>query len=233
MKRSTILLALWYAGAVVVFIVGLFSRGTSHDFFDVATKSSEFAVLAAGLFSVLLVRDQLVAQEEQLQENHQQMVDDHQWKTIVSYHELFGQGIPNEDTRKAMYDLAVANDFIDCFDDLGKPMPANALQACINTSEMRQITRPYLDDFEKFCGAVNAGIVNEDYARSLQGTRVVRNFTVFKELIRHFQIANSRAYVELEKLAMKWDEQRKNEEKSARDHTGIGPGTGTRIRNPR
>lgn len=232
MKKSTVALTVWYAVAVLVFVSGIFSLDSKHNFFDIASKSAEFAVLAAGLFSVLLVRDQLVAQEKQLQENHQQMVDDHHWKTIVSYHELFRDGVPSESIRKPMYDFAVQKGFIKCFDDLGDPMPAKVLAECISDTDARQIIRPYLDEFEKFCGAVNAGIVNENYALSLQGTRVIRNFTVFKGLIKHFQRANGLAYVELEKLATKWAIQRRIEEQSRRNEAGVGPGTNTRIRDP-
>ncbi|KRB42624.1 hypothetical protein ASD82_08175 [Rhodanobacter sp. Root179] len=185
------------------------------------------------MFSVLLIRDQLIAQKKQLEDNHQQMVDDHKWKTIVSYHQLFSGGVPDENIRKPMYDLATQCDFIDCFDDLGAKMPTAVFDKCVKESELRQVIRPYLDEFEKFCGAVNSGIVNEVYALSLQGTRIIRNYTVFEDLIKHFQRGNGLAYVELEKLATKWAMKRRVDHEANVFALGVGSGTDTKIRSPK
>jgi hypothetical protein len=79
---------------------------------------------------------------------------------------------------------------------------------------------------------VNAGIVNEAYALYLQGTRVIRNYTVFEDLIKHFQRGNGLAYVELEKLATKWAMKRRIDDHARRSSLGVGAGTETRIVGP-
>lgn len=225
-------IAPWFILAALCFAAGAWTKGSEHDYYEVLSKAAELLVLGAGLFSVLLVRDQLRAQEQQLKENHQQLMEDHKWKTIVSYHQLFAHGIPVEPLRKGVYDMATDMKFIGCFDDLGKPMPEDIFQECLKDSNMIQHIRPYLDAFEEFSGAVNAGIVNESYAMSLQYTRVVRNFTVFERLIRHFQQCNGRAYKEFEKLSTKWSLMRRAEEASHLQNFGVGADKSTRVAAP-
>jgi hypothetical protein len=224
---------MWYAGAALLFVAGVLLRSKNHQFYEIASKAAELIVLAAGLFSVLLVREQLIAQEEQLNENHQQMVADHKWKTYISYHQLFGGGVPPESVHKPMYALATEHNFIQNFDEMGQEMPEAALRGCIDDIGMRQVIRPYLDEFETFSAAVNAGIVDEEYARTLEGSRVIRNFTVFRALIKHLQRGHPMAYVELEKLANKWAERKAREEDDKRSHSGAGSGTHTRIEGPK
>jgi hypothetical protein len=222
-----------YGLAAALFVGGVIAKHLGYNYYEETTKAAEMLVLGSGLFSVFLVRNQLIAQEKQLQANFQQQMDDHRWKTFVSYHELFADGIPCESMREKMYGFAKSHGFIEAFDDMGTCMPEKALQQCIADSDSRQIVRPYLDEFEKFCGAINSQIVNEEYARSLQGTRVIRNYAVFEPLIKHFQKGNPMAYVELEKVAMKWSMQRRVEEQAARQGMGVGTGTNTVINGPK
>jgi hypothetical protein len=220
-------------GAALLFLVGVLLKGRHPQIYEVTTKATELIVLAAGLFSVLLVREQLIAQEEQMSENHKQLLADHQWKTYVSYHQLFSEGAVSEAVRQPMYDFATEHGFINCFDDLGTPMNRNALELCINETAAWGIVRPYLDGFERFCAAVNGGIIDDAYAMGIEGTRVIRNYTVFEHLIKHIQTSNSRAYLELDKLAQKWAMLRRVKTLERKQHEGIGPGTDTRIECPR
>lgn len=226
-------IVLWYVLAGFVFLLGVILREAHHAVYEVTTKTAELIVLAAGLFSVLLVREQLIAQEKQMNENHSQLLADHKWKTFVSYHQLFHGGIPCEEKRIKMYTFATDNKFIKCFDDLGTPMPTEALDKCINETAAWDVVRPYLDEFERFCAAVNAGIIDESYALSVEGTRVIRNFTVFEHLIKHLQHPNGRAYVEIEKIAQKWAMMRRLENEEWKQQIGVGTGTGTRIDGPK
>ena len=43
--------------------------------------------------------------------------------------------------------------------------------------------REYLNDFEEFCGAIRAGVVNENYARELEGDRTINAYFAFVEFI--------------------------------------------------
>lgn len=236
-KRHGLLKTLGVAFFAVVFVVallfaaGVYFRG-SQDAYSIFIKAAELVVLTAGLASLSLLRRQLQAQRVQLQKQQQQMELDHQWRTYLSYHELF-PSIPPDDIRNEMYDLAKKLNFDDYFDDFGKPMPKDALEAIVGSCDYRRIVRAYLDEFEKFCGAIRAGIVDNGYAYSLQNTRVIRNFTVFQALIKQWQTGNLMAYSELEKVALAWSVQRSAADDSYRSQFGVGSGSTPRISLPR
>jgi len=219
--------------AAALFVGGIVCRHYNVSLaYETATKAAELIILSGGFISILLVRNQLSAQERQLRENRAQMISDHRWKTFISYHQLFPDSFPPAPLRASMYTFAKDHGFRDHFDAYGKAMPEDALKKCINDSEMWEIFRPYLDCFERFCGAVNAGMIDEAYAMTLERTRVIRNFTVFEELIKHLQKDHPNAYVELTKLASKWAMQLRLEIFEAQSQLGAGAGTKTRIDSP-
>lgn len=228
---------------ITILIATLFSAAIYHrngqDTYSILVKAAELVILTAGLASLSLLRKQLEAQrvqlrrqEEQMRKQQEQMRHDHQWRTYLTYHELF-PSIPPDDIRNKMYDLARELKFDHHFDNFGKPMPEEALKAIVESCDHRRIVRAYLDEFEKFCGAIRAGIVDDNYAYSLQNTRVIRNFTVFHALIKRWQAGNLMAYTELEKVATAWSLQRASADQSYRDQFGVGSGSTPRIRLPR
>lgn len=175
-------------------------------------KAAELFVWAAGLLSVLLIRRQLHAQEiileahrVQQEQEFEQLQADHEWKCYAFYHQHFPE-IPPEVVRRPVYQLAAApnHSFIDCFQDRGTPMPPAVLAALRGTEAEWDHIRPYLDCFEMFCGAINAKLVHEDYAFSLQATRVIRNYTVFEPLIDEYKKQSPSAYCEFYKVAYRW-----------------------------
>lgn len=199
------------AAAVFAFIA--FGAGVYFKDYQIALfKGAELFVWAAGLMSVLLVRRQLHAQEvildahrQQQEESFEQLQRDHSWRCYAFYHQHFSD-IPSAALRKGVYELADAADtrFIDCFLERGRPMPSAVLDKIRGTPSEWDFIRPYLDGFETFCGAINAKLVDEDYAFSLQATRVIRNYTVFEPLIDEYKRATPSAYCEFYKVAYRW-----------------------------
>jgi hypothetical protein len=88
----------------------------------------------------------------------------------------------------------------------------------------------YLNDWEDLCGAISVGIVDEDYARSMEGGRLIDTFFGFRQVIDGFREEHKRAqlalgaqnaampfahvpYTEMQDVAMRWHEIRHNEKK--------------------
>lgn len=220
-----------YCAAAALFTYGVLTSPASTHF-DWASKAAELLLLGAGLYSLLLIRNQMIAQERQLAANHAQLVDDHRWRTHITYHEHFAK-VPADDIGAKMYELASVDlDCIDHFDDLGKPVSDVVCQRIVTDPKCWGIVRPYLDYFEGFCGAVNAGIVDEDYAFSLQATRIIRNFTVFEQLIKHYQKCNGTAYIELQKVATRWSIRASVARAARQEAIGIGAGSTAKLQGP-
>lgn len=226
--------ARFIAGAVVAafacYAVGVWKA----DYQAAAFKGSELLVWGAGLFSVLLIRRQLHAQEVQQRDNEHQRIqllkqqaEDHRWRTYAFYHEHFSD-VPPDSCLQAVYQIAQDHGFIGCFQNRGQPLPANVLQRIVDEKDLWEKVRPYLDHFEVFCGAINANLVNEEYAYSLQATRVVRNYTVFRSFIEHDQRGAPSAYVELVKVARRWRDRMDQTDRDNQSRLGIGGLNGAR-----
>ncbi|GEM_PF-3883998 len=194
-------------------------------------KGAELLMYSAGLFSILLVRRQLWAQEQQNGRSLQQMIDDHKWKTYCSYHQHF-LSVPPEEIRSKAYAKAEEMGFLGNFDGRGTPFSEEVKQRILGETEAWKIFRSYLDYFEEFCAAINAGLVDNGYAFSIQGTRVVRNFTVFERLIRHYQDETPTAYVEMAKVALPWKLQQSVNEAGNVPQIGIGNNGTSKLTGP-
>lgn len=214
--------AAWIIAAVMLLCVIAYCIGVHYSSVQAeAFKAAELLVWGAGLFSVLLIRKQLWEQEQQAGDTFRQLVEDHKWRTYAFYHEHF-KSVPDEPTRGTVYKIAEDLNFVDHFNDRGRPVPTTALSAINADPEKWKFVRSYLDAFEEFCGAVNAKLVDEDYAYSLQATRVIRNYTVFQQLILQYQQGAPTAYVELSKVAIRWGMRMNVNEASAVASIGIG-----------
>ena len=195
--------------AFLSFVVGGF---VLHKYQVALFKAAELFVWAAGLISILLVRKQLRAQEvileahrQQQEQAFEQLLADHKWKCYAFYHQHFSE-VPSEDLRRQVYNLAQTGQhpFVDCFNGRGRTMPYASLQEIRGNKSEWEFIRPYLDCFEVFCGAINAKLVDEDYAFSLQATREVRNYAVFESLIDIYKTDSPTAYCEFYKVAYRW-----------------------------
>jgi len=210
--------------AAFIFVIGIFSTPHPPDPFDIAVKASELMVWIAGLWSIVILRGQLQAQRQAAR-------DEFHWKTLVTYHQLF-EHVPDKLSAQAMYSMAKIMGVADVFKGAGEPLPNAAVEAVMDDSERLNTVRAYLDGFERFCAAVACGLVNSDYAYSIQGGRVIRNFVVFEGLIKKFQHDNKLAYIELQKTATKWKSKRQADDEGHMNDVGVGARTVPKYRRP-
>lgn len=114
------------------------------------------------------------------------------WNRVLSYHDYFGE-LPARVKVAELYR---------CFDRLGMQPPSNGqpltkeqAAAILRDQGVKggdgvisrpggQVVREYLNDFEEFCGAINAGVVSESYVRELEGSRTINAYYGFEELIK-------------------------------------------------
>jgi hypothetical protein len=115
------------------------------------------------------------------------------WNRVLAYHEYFGD-IPSEG-RVASLSA--------CLQRLGIPEPSSGEP--ISTEDAKRLFEDegavlgadgvvfqkgqrvlcdYLNDFEEFCGAVNAGVLYEPYVRELEGSRTINAYFGFEEVIK-------------------------------------------------
>jgi uncharacterized membrane protein len=209
----------WTAvSAFGVFIFGLFlSAGVPHELpalQEIAYRAATLMLAALNLTAIYMLAKQVAGHKRQVR--HQ-----HTWNTLISYHQLF-PAVPPEDANHAMRQLATELKFVSAFKGFGTPIDDATVDILYSDAEKDVTTRDYLDGFELFCGAIAAGIVDEDYAFSMQSGRVIRTLTIFRGFIKRCQAANAMAYLELEKRANAWDSERQKKDHNYRVNSGVG-----------
>ena len=93
----------------------------------------------------------------------------------------------------------------------------------------------YLNDWEEFCGAITIGVIDEEYAREMEGTRLIDVFFGYREVINRFrdlyddgaakassgstaaQPFAHQLYIELQDVALRWHSVRAAEFKDQED----------------
>ncbi|HEL5329121.1 DUF4760 domain-containing protein [Stenotrophomonas maltophilia] len=185
-------------------------------------------VIVLGLGSLALLALQLRAANrqaacsvQQLTLTAQQLTMTAKWNKTLSYHQFFGRLIAPELADKIRA-CAKKHEFDDSFTTISC-ISQQVLQAIWTDVEDHNAVSTYLDEFEEFCAAVNAGVVEKSYAYGIEATRVIRAATVFEPFIRRARSETrySRAYFELEGLATDWRSQRDQEEQEARKTNGV------------
>lgn len=126
------------------------------------------------------------------------------WNKILSYHEYFGSLVSSELGTK-LQEAAEKCEFSANMKTL-TPIDHHILEKILLNPSAEVTIISYLDEFEEFCGAVHAGVTDKTYAYKLEGTRVVRAFSVFSPYIDSKRKENeyTRCYVELVKLGQDW-----------------------------
>lgn len=188
--------------------------------FEVQERAVTLLLLGVGATSVLILAAQWRQQGA--------------WNRVLSYHQYFSE-LPR---RESLVMLET------CFRRLSITPPATAeplkdpdVAAILSDSgttgrRASTICKGYLDDFEEFCAAVNAGIVSARYTIDIEGSRVIRAFYGFEPLILKLREQQDRAmatagtatrngnpmrskyYEELERVARRWREKREKEHKA-------------------
>lgn len=147
------------------------------------------------------------------------------WNSVRSYHDYF-QEFPPEHRITELEDLAERLGFLQCLLDLS-PIPKPIVEAIESTRQSRLTVRKFLDDYEEFCAAVNARVVDPEYAYGIEGTRVIRVKMVFEPLISRMRAENryTRCYLELMKLGDEWKLRREAEARATNNAAGVQPTT--------
>ena len=217
--------------------------------FETRARVIELTILSLGLLSLIA----LIAQLRQTAA----------WNRVLSYHEYFKE-LPSADKVRALAStlqrLGIRQP------NFGQPLSDDDVRKVRADTGIQQpdggfreigdsVVRAYLNDFEEFCGAVNAGVVSNCYARELEGTRTINAYYGFEPMIRiyrqqqgeiaaqHATVSKGRirgkAYCELRKVAREWKARREWEHSrhvkrhaswaqflaDADDSDGVGPQT--------
>lgn len=155
------------------------------------------------------------------------------WNRVLSYHQYFSELPRRENVITLEACLARLDVATPTTSD---PLKSKDIDAILNDTgtgrRARTICQGYLDDFEEFCAAVNAGITSERYAIDIEGSRVIRAFYGFEPLIRRLREQQDQAlaalgaatrsgspmrskyYEELERVAKRWRRRREREHKT-------------------
>jgi hypothetical protein len=190
-----------------------------------AIHISEPAFLAVGALSIILLWAQLRAASAQ---EHEENV----WKRIMCLHEHF-KDIPrlerSEPVRKYLLttfpNRAPPSAYFPLTDDEVAKIMADRGDA--GTARGDTLIYRYLNDWEDFCGAISVGVVDEDYARSMEGGRLIDAFFGYRKVIEAYREKHTKAqqsadpnaasafahvaYTELQDVAIRWHEIRHNE----------------------
>jgi hypothetical protein len=139
---------------------------------------------------------------------------------LIAYHEHF-QELPKESKVSAMYTTMAR---LKIEQPLWQtPLSVASRDAILNDDAPARdtaqiVVREYLNDFEEFAAAVNSGLVDDDYAYHLEGSRTLNAYFGFEEIIgfwlrndqeraqrqRADGITPNDYYGELKTLAMRW-----------------------------
>lgn len=209
--RVSHLAAFGSAVVVVVTAIACF-RWTDHSF-DQVQKTIETGVFAIGLLSLFFM--------------YQQGATTARWNKSLSYHQLFND-LTTPSQVEEIWAVAHRRNFEEQFRSM-QPMLDASVRDLLQTEEQaskdNRVVKSYLDRFESLCGAVNCGLVYNDYAYSLEATRVIRVYTVFEPLITSMRALNkySRCYLELERLATEWRRRRDDELEKKSKQDGVRP----------
>ena len=207
-------------GLIVVAVLAASAHGVSVNGWRYQDWSSfaELIVLSVGLVSLKLVHKQLIAQTEQARK-------DLGWKRINSFYEFFS-AVPRDDINAKLHDLAVELSITEHFDHGTRAIDSSTADRIDSDATATNTVKMYLDCWEGFAGAVRCGLVDNDFAYSMECGRVVRTYTIFKPFIdRIQQINNPHAYLELEMLAKVWEDRRRTEKEQSRVSNSVAVNT--------
>ncbi len=205
-RRVTLLGLPFTAAAVIWQLPALDKDGRS---FENVIAVVEVTLLAVGLYSLALVSEQSRQTAK--------------WNKLLSYHQFFGELISLE-LVKTMLAVAGRCGFHDAMDRV-EPMTEASRAAVEADGEALKTVSAYLDEFEEFCGAVQAGVTDREYAYTLEATRVIRTWVVFGPFIRSQRARHSlsRCYLELERLGIEWARRRESEAQRKYTLDGVKP----------
>lgn len=123
------------------------------------------------------------------------------WNKLHTHHE-FSKDTTSPD-RERVLNQAMRKFGMHADEDLSKEI----VDRIFDDEETLLAVKNFLNDYEGFCAAVNVGIIDDAYAYGVDAYRTIRayrRFGVFIEEVRR-RIKNPESYLELEKVALKWE----------------------------
>jgi hypothetical protein len=221
--------------AFLIFALGAAAWWYGPRTLDWAVRIAEPVFLGFGALSIILLWAQLRAANAQereasvrQQEANAREEENSMWKRVLTFHEHF-ERVPSEPRAQALRQYLLE---LGITDPPTAYKPIDEIVAAKVMADQGTPTRPtpgkvivieYLNDFERFCGAIRAGVVNEKYAHDMRGTRVIDTcygFSAFITLYRERQEAaakgqtkfRSQSFCEIRLLGKKWFEKRSLEQ---------------------
>ena len=179
------------------------------------------ALVALGLYSLYFVAEQARLTAEQVSQTREQTQQTAKWNKLLSYHQFFGELITTEMVLEMMA-VAERCGFKDAMNSV-QAMSLASRQALENDPVAVKTVAAYLDEFEEFCAAVQAGVTASEYAYTLEATRVLRAWIVFEPFIQSQRATHrfSRCYLELERIGSAWKERRERETQQKYAQDGV------------
>ncbi len=141
--------------------------------------------------------------------------DESQWRRLLSYHQYFSD-CPAAPARTNMLKVMAELTHDDHLVGAGTVLHDADVDEILKNWEARQKVVVYLDGFEQLSAAVNAGIVDAEYAYDQDAARLLRIYTIFSPLIAKVRLDSPKAYEQFECLAELWLEKRVKELKKKR-----------------
>jgi hypothetical protein len=190
-----------------------------------ALKIAEPAFLAAGALSIVLLWAQLRSASNQ--ERNENI-----WKRVVCLHENF-RDVPRielaEAVRNYFCELKIDSPpsaYIPVTERLSHEIMADSGNG--SRAPAKVLIKHYLNDWEDFCGAISVGVIDEDYAREMEGSRLIDTFFGYREVINRLREARARdgqanagttgapafvnkLYYEMQVVAVRWHKRRTEE----------------------
>lgn len=132
---------------------------------------------ACSVEQLTLANSQASCSVEQLALTARQLVQTANWNKTLSYHQFFGDLVTRELADKVRA-VVRKHKFDDAFTSLTAMSPTSLTDLMVD-QEADSLISAYLDEFEEFCAAVKAGVVENGYAYGIEATRVIRAAVVF------------------------------------------------------
>lgn len=208
---------------ILAFIAGLLVASYLPSGEEIDYDLIQTIIATFGLAGLWLVYGQLKVSHAQLQQTTK-------WNKLRSFHDYFSD-VPTREHQTHFFELLADFDHNNQTAILEKIKKREALtrkeaEQLRDDADVSSALYAYLDDYEELCGAIRSGIVDEDYAYSMDRTRICRTRTVYKTFIDLLRDSDggrriSCAYEELYQVADFLDKMSDNELQKIRNNRTV------------
>ncbi|MBS0467694.1 MAG: DUF4760 domain-containing protein [Proteobacteria bacterium] len=158
-------------------------------------------------------REQIKLNADQFALSVEQMRQQTKWQQINTQHTLLSV-LPTQETERALW--AVVERYRN---PPSWQFPREACSKLYDNIEEWITIKTFVSAFERLCAAINANSLDDDYAYSVHGAKVIDTFSAFEHYIYYIRKRRNdeTIYIELEKVATRWAERSKAEQASIRE----------------